>query len=111
MSLKLLSNTIPDPHIDSDHDPPSSFDQSHTVTVQKRLEIKLSTATVLMLFGSQHQVERRITSICYYMQCRNDNNLRCEGRCSARHVRVPQEEILVVAQIFNKYIYLFIKIK
>ena len=21
-------------------------------------------------------------------------NLRCEGRCSARHVRVPQEEIL-----------------
>ena len=44
-----------------DRNPP--FDQSHTVTVQKRLEIKLSTATVLMLFESQHQVERRI--ICY----------------------------------------------
>ena len=40
-------------------------------------------------------------------------NLRCEGRCSAWHVQVPQEEILVVAHthfgVFDfQQIYIFI---
>ena len=64
--------TIPDPHID--RDPP--FDQSHTVTVQKRLEIKLSTATVIMLFEFQHQVDEELYATNYeYMQYINSNSV------------------------------------
>ena len=46
---------------ETDGDGRRMFENKFYIT--KRLKIKLSTATVLMLFESQHQVERRI--ICY----------------------------------------------
>ena len=70
------SNTNTDPHID--HDPP--FNQSQHVTVQKRLEFKLSTAfinqkPIIMCDRGRFQNFNFLSTLHQKKHCHCDNNI------------------------------------